>query len=427
MLLRLTLLVFFASTCIAPAAAQSPSITDYFVGTWTCRSALGAQGVKAYGLSDGGKTLVLANPFVTAASTFGSFTETYVQNGAMLTVTQKSGSFTFTATSSGWNGNTLAFLGSVVNGSQTVPRRMTYQRTDANHFTRMFETGASDSGPWKSSSQESCTRLSASGMAPVIAGNASPTALAALTARIAGTNARELFVGTLPDDWHDTVPLPAGAQLFGSVERGTETSIYYDFGTTTLADYTASLQKAGWSMNSALTAAMPSGFGTQPAIPSVFCGSSAQPQISVTTPTGPDRSASVTVGPAGPLCSSGGPLAMIAQLRGPVPAPAGATLTGSALPFRFGASSAKLVSKAPLATLLDAFAAQMVAAKWTRLDTSVGPRTASASFSLTANGTPWAAVITIYAAPDTNDTYYTLVDSTNLSGEALPGLLTGSR
>jgi hypothetical protein len=99
-------------------------------------------------------------------------------------------------------------------------------------------------------------------------------------------------------------------------------------------------------------------------------------------------------------------------------------MTGSAVPFRFGATGAKIVSKAPLSNLIESFGSQMLAAKWQRLDSAISAHTATASFTITdQRGAPWEAVITIYAAPGLSDTYYSLIDTTNLNGESAPAAM----
>jgi hypothetical protein len=427
MLVRFSMAVLIACASVAPAAAEPPSITGYFGGTWACDSTLGSKVVKAYGLTQNGQTLVLVNPYVTSTLQLGRFEETYAQGSGGITLTSSLGQATLTASSAGWDGDTLAFLGTIVDGTRTTQQRETYRRKDADHFTRTFETAADAAGPWTTTSQEACRRIAAATpVAATFAGSTNPTALQKLAARIAGGGKSKIFVAALPDDWHAAVPLPDGVTLVGSVERGSAIQVYYDLGsnTATLAAYAAQLQSAGWTPNSSL-ALFQGGFATKSEIPDILCGTNGKPAVSITSPSGPDRSFSVTIAPKNPLCASGGPLAMFRGLRGPLPslvAPEGVKLTGSSMPFRFGSTGATLVSKTPLPALVESFAAQMVAAKWQRLDTSVGVHTATASFSLTdEHGTPWEAVITIYAAPGRDNTYYSLIDTTNLNGESLPG------
>jgi hypothetical protein len=420
MLVRLILAFFIASAIVVPASAAPPSITGYFAGTWACDSALGSQGTKVYGLANGGQELLVADPFVSPTQQFGQFTQTYVQDDQGITVTQSSGPATFTASSAGWDGDTLTFLGTMVNGIQTTPERETYRRADADHFTQLFETGTSSAGPWKTISQSTCLRIKAATPVAVIAGDTNATALQKLATRMAGPGAAKIYVGKLPDDWKATAPLPSGAKLVGSVERGTTTQLYYDFGPGggTIADYAASLQSAGWVPNATIS---PGGGFASPSLPSIYCGAAGKPVLTITQPSGPDRSFAISLANANPLCNAQGPLGIMQSLRGPLPtlaAPENATMTGSVVPFRFGATGAKIVSKAPLASLIESFGSQMVAAKWQRLDSAVGAHTATASFTLTdEHGVPWEAVITIYAAPGVSDTYYSLIDTTNLNGE----------
>jgi hypothetical protein len=264
----------------------------------------------------------------------------------------------------------------------------------------------------------------ASAQVATISGGTDATALQKLATRMAGPGPAKIYVGTLPDDWKDPAPLPNGATLVGSVERGTTTQLYYDLGagSTTIADYTVVLQSAGWTASSAL--GVSGGFAST-SLPSIYCGAAGKPILTITQPSGSDHSFSISLGDdPNPLCSAQGPLGFIQALRGPLPTlvpPANATMTGSAVPFRFGATGAKIISKAPLSNLIEAFASQMIAAKWQKLDSAISAHTATASFTLTdERGVPWEAVITIYAAPGFTDTYYSLVDTTNLNGEPSP-------
>jgi hypothetical protein len=422
MLVRFCLMFVIASTMFAPASAAPPAIANYFAGTWACDSAAGARGAKVFGLVDGGQQLILANPFVSSKLQFGQFDQTYVQDDHGITVTQHSGPTVYTASSAGWNGDTLAFIGTLVNGTQTTPERETFQRNGEDRFTQNFETAASTAGPWKTVSQSSCLRIKAGAEYARVSGDTSPTALQKLATRIAGPSNAKIYVGKLPDDWQAPAPLPSGAMLVGSVERGPATQVYYDFGpgNATMSDYTARLKSSGWEPSAALS---PGGF-TPPSLPDIYCAAG-KPAVSITPPAGPDRSFSVSFADANPLCNAQGPLGIIQSLRGPLPSlvgPENATMIGSPLPFRMGATSAKIVSKAAPSNLIESFASQMVAAKWQRLDSSAGAHTATASFTRTdEHGVPWEAVITIYAAPGTANTYYSLIDTMNLNGETLPG------
>jgi len=241
---------------------------------------------------------------------------------------------------------------------------------------------------------------------------------------MAGPAPTTIYVDALPKNWQTSVPLPDGATLVGSVQSSAVTKIYYNLGASsdTIAEYISRLETDGWAANSAL-ATLQGGFATRTSGPTLLCAAAGKPAVSITSPTGPERSFSVSVSPAQLLCNGGGALGLLKGLRGPLPtlvAARDATMTGGVIPFRFGSTGAKLVSKEPLSALIEAFASQMVAAKWQRLDMTAGPRTAVASFNLTdEHGTPWESVIAIYAAPGHSDTYYCTMDTTNLNGETL--------
>jgi len=185
------------------------------------------------------------------------------------------------------------------------------------------------------------------------------------------------------------------------------------------------LQSSGWTASTALA---PGGGFAPTSLPSIYCGAGGKPILTITQPSGADRSFSISLAnDANPLCDAQGPLGFIRTLRGPLPtfaAPETATMSGTAVPFRFGATGAKIISRLPLSNLIESFGSQMVAAKWQRLDSAMSARTATASFTITdERGVPWEAVITIYAAPGFSDTYYSLVDTTNLNGEAAPAAM----
>lgn len=154
-----------AAAGLAPAAAQTappaaaPSIAAYFRGTWSCTSQRGAQVVKAYGLADMGSTLVLVNPFVSAAGNLGMFVEHYTEQNGTLSVAEMAPDYSYAGTSTGWSGNTLQFVGNLTEQSVTTVQRMTYTRVDDDRFTRVFETASTANGPWTQTSNETCTRL----------------------------------------------------------------------------------------------------------------------------------------------------------------------------------------------------------------------------------------------------------------------------
>jgi hypothetical protein len=154
---------------------KPPSLSAYFLGTWSCRSALNSVVVKAYGLNPDGTQLILWNSYVTTSRELAASRQTYTDDGSALTVVDPFGGRVFTGTSTGWNVDTLTFVGPVVITPATsvpapsvgpISQRMTYTRTDNDHFTRSFETAPIATGPWAAVSHESCTRIAAPLSAP---------------------------------------------------------------------------------------------------------------------------------------------------------------------------------------------------------------------------------------------------------------------
>ena len=162
LLARLAIALLVAGACMAPAVADPPSITSYFAGTWSCSTGLGSQSVKAYGLVNNGQALMLANPYVTPMLRLKRVRHVYRNSRTHRTPPPFRIAVTMfgkpavrsvqirTATSSGWAGDTLAFAGQVVNGTQITQQHETYQRIDPNHFTRTFEVAENlrMDGPW---------------------------------------------------------------------------------------------------------------------------------------------------------------------------------------------------------------------------------------------------------------------------------------
>jgi len=406
-----------------PAAAQTPSIARYFLGTWNCTTDGRSVSAMAYGLTNDGATLALANGYVSGDGNLGQFYETDVEKAGTFVVTTREGDGAFIATSTGWQGDTLSFVGTVADVTRSRQKRMTYRRIDAGHFDRTFEVAGAPAEPWKVTSHATCQRAGTVGGSVVVSAPANESGLQKLAIRLAGSDGARIYVGALPKDWTTPVPLPAGATIVGSVRRGANLRIYYDLpdsGKAVITAYTSRLVAAGWTSNSTLEA-FHGGFSANAEVPVVLCGPAGQPGVTISSP---ERNGSfeVSIAPHEALCAStNGPLAFLGQMRGPLPtlvAPDGVAMTSSPLPYRFGASGAKLVSKDSIATLIQAFTAQMTAANWHQLDSTVGAHAGSASFSITdERGVPWEAILTIYAAPDRSDTYYSLVDTTNLKGD----------
>ncbi len=151
--------------CIAassPADAAMPAFATYFNGTWSCTSQLNSSIVKVYGSAPRADALVLINVYDTADGYTQLFNETYTEKNGTVTVISEqplSGNV-FVATSPGFDGNNLIFTGTISGISGPLFERMTYARTDQDHFTRTFVVGR-DANQTQVSSQETCTRISA--------------------------------------------------------------------------------------------------------------------------------------------------------------------------------------------------------------------------------------------------------------------------
>lgn len=146
-----------------PARADIPTFAAYFAGTWTCVTHQGSHVVKAFGAAGNGKTMILVNTFTTSNGYTGEFYDRYTQDGSTANVVEQvltAPGFVFLASSPGFQDNKLVFSGTETGPQGTEFERMTYTRTDENHFTRTFESGASSSGPLTTSSVEDCVRVS---------------------------------------------------------------------------------------------------------------------------------------------------------------------------------------------------------------------------------------------------------------------------
>jgi len=129
-----------------------------------------------FGLNPTGTTLLLSDAYITANRVWGAAIQIYTETGAIITVNEKIGTRTFTATSNGWNGDTLRFGGlSIIAPGPTVPttattgatsERMTYVRTDQDHFSRKVESAPVDTGPWRTVTNEACARIASAPATP---------------------------------------------------------------------------------------------------------------------------------------------------------------------------------------------------------------------------------------------------------------------
>jgi hypothetical protein len=153
------------ASCIAatvPSEAAMPTFASYFSGTWSCTSQIGSSIVKVYGSAPHADALVLINVYDTADGYTQLFNETYTEKDRTATVISEqplSGSV-FVATSPGFDGNNLIFTGTISGVAGPLFERMTYARTDQDHFSRTFVVGQ-DANRARTVSVETCTRLAA--------------------------------------------------------------------------------------------------------------------------------------------------------------------------------------------------------------------------------------------------------------------------
>jgi len=172
------IVVFAASTAnVVAGSTIAASISSYFLGTWSCESDRLARIVKAFGLTPNHSSLLEFNAYVTSTDTLSMTTQTYSAHGAGISVTDFSPPAPpFTGTSTGWNGDRLEFDGLITSPTGTAAppafptvvssERMTYVRTDRDHFERTFETAPAKTGPWTQFSHESCARIASPASAP---------------------------------------------------------------------------------------------------------------------------------------------------------------------------------------------------------------------------------------------------------------------
>jgi hypothetical protein len=161
---------FFAlavALALVPADAAVPPFATYFSGTWTCTSTGGSTIVKVYGADAGADAMILHNVYDSPTGYINEITESYASNAHDSTViAELSPELAYMATSPGFVNDQLVFDGTATSPSGSRFQRMTYTRTDNDHFTRVFEYGPSPTAksPLTTFSTESCTR---SAKAPV--------------------------------------------------------------------------------------------------------------------------------------------------------------------------------------------------------------------------------------------------------------------
>lgn len=145
-----------------PAAAAMPSFAGYFSGTWTCTSGIASHVTKTFGASGLGNELLLFNPYVDAKGFVHLISEVYAQHGDTVSAIAHplESSAIYVGTSKGFEGDTLAFTGTLTTANAVIYQHETYTRIDDTHFTRTFEVARSADGPFSAVSTEQCARVS---------------------------------------------------------------------------------------------------------------------------------------------------------------------------------------------------------------------------------------------------------------------------
>ena len=247
-------------------------------------------------------------------------------------------------------------------------------------------------------------------------------------ASVNGGTGAKVFVGALPPRMPN-VPLPAG-RIVGSISRsfkspapvGSEVQIYYDAEPGAFDAYGAALRAAGWKagvtpfgMHGGFVDPGRPLFGTYCSPDGTVVTESAAPinhrDLRVSIQHRPQRETSPCDFPAA--------IEMLAARQTPLPdlaAPPGTKMQISPAGNPDGASGAFITGASSAQTLAESFAAQFVAAGWTRSGTAENAQIASQSFRKTdAKQQVWQAVITVYAIGSTAGSYIAFLDVTNVS------------
>jgi hypothetical protein len=156
------------------ATGAPPAIASDFLGTWTCTSKRNAVVVNAFGRNVfNGPVMVQLGAYVAVDKSLWATSAIFSQRGPVTTITDEFANRLFVGTSRGWDGNRLVFNGTSnaqqmmdpapALTSQPLFERLTFERSDAQHFTRVYETETSTDGPWTTRSADSCARIAAAG------------------------------------------------------------------------------------------------------------------------------------------------------------------------------------------------------------------------------------------------------------------------
>jgi len=142
-----------AAPTVAPAA-----LSRYLLGAWSCATQQGSTVVKLFAFNAAHTELIGSNAYANG-NVFGMTTEDYSEADGKLDATTR-GAYDFAGASTGWQGDALVFDGTGTIDGVSKPQRMTYQRSDPDHFVRTFADVPADGAPVVTS-VEQCGRIPA--------------------------------------------------------------------------------------------------------------------------------------------------------------------------------------------------------------------------------------------------------------------------
>ena len=223
-----------------------------------------------------------------------------------------------------------------------------------------------------------------------------------------------LYFAKLPDGLPTEVPLPLGTSLLGSIQRtytfGQSFWLFYEIKEANVVHavdaYEKRLLDAGWNEQRLLgrpTTGFVGDYGK------TFCATG-RPSINVSRLiSGSGDNLDITIQRTSAVGQCGNVVDLAAQPPNPVPrltAPSGTDMT-IAFAQRSTETGATLFGSVSLSAIVDAFEAQLLAAKWRTVDKTVGKRGAIETFTIAdSSGARWDAVLTLYASIDKANTYY---------------------
>jgi hypothetical protein len=234
-----------------------------------------------------------------------------------------------------------------------------------------------------------------------------------------------VYVGRAPPGINKVVPLPDRSPIGSVAVEGLDQpmvvnpgdTLYYELSEKELRAYYARLKSRGWWPYT-MPESKGSGFyGPQEGGIISFCKAGSPAVMVQPRPDTNPNDVNINVSDA---CGSGVGQAAIAQFEdrfGPMPPihpPHGVSMAPGEPGVIGGVSGAKFQGASSLAQLLDSFSSQFVAAGWKAGVGSVNAHVGSRTFTISAKGRPWQAVVTVYASAAEPHTYYSFIDLTNL-------------